>query len=97
MCAGEGGFEASQVSHKVEATAQQGVACDTLRNSESVTEVSQAIVQGPKSKVQSPKSSPGVPGPRRQDGIVLSQWGAGEGLINVDNAVFTDGFCGCKG
>ena len=41
MCAGEGGFEASQVSQKVEATAQQVVACDALRKSESVTEVSQ--------------------------------------------------------
>ena len=40
MCVGERGFEASQVSQKVEAIAQQGVGCDTLRNSESVTEVS---------------------------------------------------------
>jgi hypothetical protein len=43
MCVGEGGFEASQVSQKVEAIAQQEVGCDTLRNSESVTEVSRAI------------------------------------------------------
>ena len=68
MCAGEGGFEASQVSQEVEATDLQGVACDTLRNSESVTEVSQAIVQGPRSKVQGPKSkgqSPKSKGPSR--------------------------------
>jgi hypothetical protein len=38
------------VSQEVEATAQQGVACDALRKGESVTEVSQAIVQGPRSK-----------------------------------------------
>ena len=59
MCVGEGGFEASQVSQKVEAIAQQEVGCDTLRNSESVTEVSRAIAgrnQSLKSKGQGLKS-----------------------------------------
>ena len=52
MCVGEGGFEASQVSQKAEAIAQQGVGCDTLRNSESVTEVSRGPSRSkPKSKV----------------------------------------------
>ena len=30
MCVGEGGFEASQMSQKVEEIAQQEVGCDTL-------------------------------------------------------------------
>ena len=51
MCAGEWGFKASQVSQNVEVMEQKGLMCDTLRKSGSVTEVSQAIVQGPKAKV----------------------------------------------